>query len=529
MIIQKRYVLEKNSSSYLRRFAYEYDNAGNISQTSTSIGVEKVRYFYDKQNQLVLEVNTVTGKSYEYIYDGAGNIRQKKIYSSAAFTSYSNFTSTRASYLEDTINYEYTNSNNLDLLTSYDGHALTYDAIGNPTNYYGIKGYYNILWTNGRELNSLAADDFEAEYYYNADGLRISKWVEDYNDINLCRDIKYYYSGGKLISESWGNKSIEFLYDESGIYGIFYNNGTTETVYYFIKNLQGDVVEIVDQLMNRVATYTYDAWGNVIAVKDANSNLITDYSHIAQLNPIRYRGYYYDTETGFYYLGSRYYDPAVGRFINADNVDVILASLNTTTDKNLYTYCDNNPVMRVDAGGAFWDTVFDVISLAASIVEVAANPTDVSAWVGLVGDVIDVAVPCVAGVGEVVKSVTTARKVKKGIETAGETADVVKTGWKVGDNIENLTKAGKDPSWSTVRQRYWKNEEYYHGNKYSSANRKRMASGRAPTVEYNGKSYSMELHHKTPRRYGGKNSYNNLEKLTPWEHARKDKYRHFKP
>ena len=101
--------------------------------------------------------------------------------------------------------------------------------------------------------------------------------------------------------------------------------------------------------MNRVATYTYDAWGNVIAVKDANSNLITDYSHIAQLNPIRYRGYYYDTETGFYYLGSRYYDPAVGRFINGD---VFASTGRGFLGHNLYAYCLNNPIGYVDTSGS---------------------------------------------------------------------------------------------------------------------------------------------------------------------------------
>ncbi len=73
------------------------------------------------------------------------------------------------------------------------------------------------------------------------------------------------------------------------------------------------------------------------------------------------RLHYYDAETGFYYVSSRYYDPEVGRFISSDTTDVLTATLNALTDKNLYAYCDNNPVVRVDRGGDFWETIFDVI------------------------------------------------------------------------------------------------------------------------------------------------------------------------
>lgn len=106
----------------------------------------------------------------------------------------------------------------------------------------------------------------------------------------------------------------------------------------------------------------------------------TSTTHIANLNPFRYRGYYYDKETGFYYLNSRYYDPLTGRFINADgqiNSDV--------TGTNLFAYCGNNPVMRTDDNGAAFETIWDAISLAASVADVAVNPYDPWAWIGLAG------------------------------------------------------------------------------------------------------------------------------------------------
>ena len=137
-----------------------------------------------------------------------------------------------------------------------------------------------------------------------------------------------------------------YYYDGSGICGVEYNG----TVYYFQKNLQGDVTRIYDGNGNLAAQYVYDAWGNH-KVLNANGTEITDESFIGNVNPIRYRGYYYDEETGLYYLQSRYYDPEVGRFINADDIDYIEPE--TLMGCNLYAYCGNNPVMYVDPSGHF--------------------------------------------------------------------------------------------------------------------------------------------------------------------------------
>ena len=113
--------------------------------------------------------------------------------------------------------------------------------------------------------------------------------------------------------------------------------------YYFEKNLQGDIVTIYDIYGSVVVKYTYDAWGNVTTTY-YNGGAST----AAQYNSFRYRGYYYDSETGLYYLNSRYYDPAVGRFINPD---IYINANGDLTGFNMYAYCSNNPVMYCDCSG----------------------------------------------------------------------------------------------------------------------------------------------------------------------------------
>ena len=128
--------------------------------------------------------------------------------------------------------------------------------------------------------------------------------------------------------------------------GLKYGGNT----YYFYKNLQGDVIAITDNAGTVVARYTYDAWGKVLSVTDANGNAITSATHVANINPFRYRSYYYDAESRLYYLQSRYYDPEVGRFLNADDTKAIENVENVLTT-NFYSYCQNNPINAKDNMG----------------------------------------------------------------------------------------------------------------------------------------------------------------------------------
>ena len=118
--------------------------------------------------------------------------------------------------------------------------------------------------------------------------------------------------------------------------------------YWYIRNAQGDIIGLHDKDGVQIVSYIYDSWGKLVST----SGTMKD--SVGEKNPYRYRGYRYDTETGLYYLQSRYYNPEWGRFINSDDVGVVTASLGDLTDKNLFAYCDNNPVMRVDDEGYFW-------------------------------------------------------------------------------------------------------------------------------------------------------------------------------
>ena len=163
------------------------------------------------------------------------------------------------------------------------------------------------------------SDETVINYTYNANGIRTSKTIDG---------VKHTYTldGTKILCEEWIDEcctthSIVPLYDnEDSVCGIIYN----DVPYYFIKNLQGDIIAIVDKDAKTVAHYSYDAWGKIVSITDEEySDISYIDSHIANINPFRYRGYYYDEEIGLYYLQSKYYDASVGRFINGDTTDFI--------------------------------------------------------------------------------------------------------------------------------------------------------------------------------------------------------------
>ena len=303
---------------------YTYDAKGNI-ETISEGEVQTHKYYYDSLDQLIREDNKKLNKTITYTYDTGGNLLNKKEYA---------YTESNLGEETGTINYSYENTNWKDQLTSYNGKAIIYDNIGNPLTYDGN----TYTWQNGRQLAGISntAKEQTITYKYNDEGIRTEKVV---NGIAS----KYYLEGTKVIYEMTGTNLSYYQYDEQGnIIGMQYNG----TQYYYIKNLQGDIIGILDNELNQVVKYDYDSWGKVIAITDATGTEITDQSHIGNINPYRYRSYRYDRETGLYYLQSRYYNPEWGRFLNADGYITGIAIGN-----NLYAYCCNNPINYYDPYG----------------------------------------------------------------------------------------------------------------------------------------------------------------------------------
>lgn len=228
----------------------------------------------------------------------------------------------------DTIVYTYGDESWGDLLTAYDGVAITYDEMGNPLN----DGTWTYTWEHGRQLASMTNGSTTWTYTYDANGMRTSR--SDGTDTYT-----YIYNGSKLMQMTVGTNTLTFTYDGSGNPSTVTMNGVT---YHYITNLQGDVIEIRNASGGLVCYYTYDAWGNVVSTVNYTGN------PLHTLNPLLYRGYVYDRDTGLYYLQSRYYNPTIGRFINAD---ALVATGQGMLGNNMFTYCLNNPVAYSDSRG----------------------------------------------------------------------------------------------------------------------------------------------------------------------------------
>ena len=204
-------------------------------------------------------------------------------------------------------------------------------------------------WKNGRQLSQVKTSKDTITYKYNIKGLRTRKYNSDYT-------YYYYYDdNNNLIAMMQGGVVAYFYYDS--------NNSVTamsinDSMYYYIKNLQGDITKIVNHQGKVMVEYTYDAWGNILKEK---SNVTPSYATVKEFNPFRYRGYVYDTDTGLYYLQSRYYDPKTGRFINADDTAYVDTNSGTPLSTNMFAYCENNHICRNDASGNFWSKLISIV------------------------------------------------------------------------------------------------------------------------------------------------------------------------
>jgi RHS repeat-associated protein len=303
-------------------WSYIDDNNGNITSVWLN-GDSKVTYKYDGLNRLTRENNVFENATYTYTYDNSGNLTAKNTH---------DFTwAWSIGPILETQSYDYDDENGWDdKLTAYNGIEITYDDGGNPLTYNG----YTFTWQRGRQLATASNGTNIIAYQYNDEGIRTQKTVNGVVH-------KYFLDGDKVIQEQIGtNDVIWYYYDSDDSLVGFELNGTN---YYYARNAQSDITAIVNSTGTLVASYKYDAWGNIIE--------ITGNTAVANINPYRYRGYRYDSESNLYYLQSRYYDPVVGRFLNADAAGVLDQESSLPGNNNLFSYCGNNPVMNVDPSG----------------------------------------------------------------------------------------------------------------------------------------------------------------------------------
>ena len=324
----------------ISRYQYEYDSLGNITGVYSVFGNETtlvLQYKYDNLGRMIREDNAYTGKTYTYVYDNAGNILSENVYNVTFEASISETAIT-------TNTYAYENEEWKDLLTSYNGTEIRYDNQGNQV----LFGDMYFVWGETLNLKTIVKNgETLATYTYNESGIRTSKTV---NGITHA----YSLNGTLVTFESYGEIFIVYIYDENGSpIGMAIRDGATADItqsqedqfsyYLFTKNLQGDITGIYDEEGNLVAEYIYNAWGEHTVTNHTSAN-------IGNINPFRYRGYFYDNETGYYYLNTRYYNPQIKRFISADSVNYLGAN-GDLNSYNLYAYCSNNPVNLVDGEG----------------------------------------------------------------------------------------------------------------------------------------------------------------------------------
>ena len=333
---------------------YRYDSMGNIVEIFEN-GRSACRYEYDALGRLTREDNVAFGKTTTWAYDNNGNIIARYEYAITAKP-------TAELHLLNCTTFTYCYAENSDQLLSItkdDGSTVTtelfeYDAIGNPETYRGTSA----TWQYGRQLATYK----DSTYTYDARGRRTKKEIAVRNEEgNLTEEVietSYIYdSNGNLIKQSNG---LEFLYDHTGVFAVKHGTQT----YFYRKDAQGNIVELLDSDGDTVVKYKYDAWGNC-KVLNANGTEIADDTHIGILNPFRYRSYYYDDETKLYFLKTRYYDPEISRFMTIDDLSYL--DPDSINGLNLYAYCGNNPVNNADSTGTFAISTF-LIGLAISFV-----------------------------------------------------------------------------------------------------------------------------------------------------------------
>lgn len=324
-----------SGNNQLMKYVYTYDKNNNITNImgyENNVLVYQEDNTYDIYNQLIMQCVLVNDKEIrnEYLYDARGNILNY------------NVTDSRTEQILYGYDFYYSQTGNknklvkMESITTDEEYNIEYSANGEPSLYLGWTIAYDM-----KNITTLLNSNYEINYAYNASGIRTSKVVTKNNSTTTTQ---YILDGTNIIKEirsGENNTTLQYFYDSNNeIVGFTYNN----VKYLYLKNLQNDIIGIVDSNNNIVVKYYYNAYGKIINKVDTSGINLSD------INPFRYRGYYQDNETGWYYLNSRYYDVETLRFITMDDVDYLGAS-GSVLSYNLYSYCENNPINNSDSNG----------------------------------------------------------------------------------------------------------------------------------------------------------------------------------
>ena len=387
----------KNGSDEI---SYGYDKRGYV--TSATKGSIVWKYHYDASGQLIREENPVQQKTLVYQYDEGGNLLEVKSYPMTDSAEPEG-----SGTVEKAFTYGSTWKDQLAAVTM-DGktRTFTYDANGNMLS----DGKYTYSWTKGSLLEKVTGDGLEAVYTYDASGIRTSKKVNG-------TTTEYLTAGGSVLGEKKNGVWQYYLYDGDGqLSAISYKGGD----YYYIRDNLRTITGLVDANGVAVVNYRYDSWGRMLDITGSMAETL------GKDNPYRYKGYCYDEETGMYYLKNRYYAPEICRFISADDIAAMLDSPMSLWDKNLYVYCDNDPVNKKDDDGEIADFV------AMGIIGAVANVGISFITAKMLGqdygwqNVLEDAVTGALGAMPVMSMLF---KGEKCIETAAKVLTVAKAGW----------------------------------------------------------------------------------------------------
>lgn len=331
----KKEVIKAGNNTIATR-TYTYDKLGRVTKiTDSKFGTKT--YAYNDRGFLINDNGTTI------TYEGNGNIKK---------------------YGSDTFEYDATVK---DKLVKYKGVSISYSS-SNPLSIESTP--YHYIEYEGKRMTYCESGAGYGFYEYNEQGLRTKKdW---YGSPNITSS--YYYDGDRLVTEVRNSDRLDFLYDEAGLlYGFILNNASK---YFYVRDILQNILGIIDESGTLVVQYDYNAFGKILSVTDTSG------LSIGELNPFRYKGYYYDSEIEMYYCVSRYYNPILCRWLVPDSIRYLDCS--SINGMNLYCYCMNNPIMYVDKKGHISKEAAWVIS---GILIVAGIAMCATGFLGILGGI----------------------------------------------------------------------------------------------------------------------------------------------